>query len=186
MQMIWLNYYKKYKGGLIMENKKVEKILLLFCFVAMLITGCASMDTYKNVFNDEKNLNSRTFNASIDDCYFATKRAILSQNFRIEKEDLQAKSFTAAKYFEDGKDTIVVTINANVISAGNGKATVYATATQYVDKVRVKVDRTFLGLVPVGSEATKVKQEEKTIEDEEFYNKLFNAIKKELNNITGK
>jgi len=37
-----------------MENKKVGKILLLFCFVAMLITGCASMDTYKNVFNDEK------------------------------------------------------------------------------------------------------------------------------------
>jgi len=40
--------------------------------------------------------------------------------------------------------------------------------------------------VPIGSKATKVKQEEKTIEDEEFYNKFFNAIKKELNNIAGK
>jgi hypothetical protein len=37
-----------------------------------------------------------------------------------------------------------------------------------------------LGLVPAGSGATKVKQEEKTIEDKDFYNKLFAALEKEL------
>ena len=60
--------------------------------------------------------NVRTFNSSVDNCYLAAKRAVLSQNFRIEKEDLQAKSFTAARYFEDGKDSIVLTANANVIA----------------------------------------------------------------------
>lgn len=177
---------ENYDGGkLIMGDKEARKIVLLMCFIAMIMVGCAS-SAYKNVFNDEKSPNAKTFNASLDECYFAVKRVVLSRNFRIEREDLQAKSFTAARYFEDGKDSIVVTINANVIDAGKGKNTVYISATQYVDKVRVKTDRTLFGLLPVGSEATKVRQEERTIEDEDFYNKFFTAIEKELNNITSK
>lgn len=35
-------------------------------------------------------------------------------------------------------------------------------------------------MVPVGSEATKVKREERTIEDKDFYKKLFEALEKEL------
>ena len=105
----------------------------------------------------------RTFNASVENCYLAAKRAVLSQNFRIEKEDLQAKSFTAARYFEDGKDSIVLTANVNIIASGKDKATIYVSAVQHVEKVRTKTDRTFFGLIPVGSEATKVKQEERTI-----------------------
>jgi hypothetical protein len=148
--------------------------------MAILTTGCAT-SAYKNVFKDENSPNVKTFNTLPDNCYLAAKRAVLSQNFRIEREDLQARSFTAARYFEDGKDSIVVTVNANVIAAGKDKSTVYASATQHVEKVRVKSDRALLGLLPVGSEATKVKQEERTIEDKDFYNKLFAAIEKELN-----
>jgi len=147
--------------------------------MAVLITGCATSG-YKDVFNDENSPNVKTFNVLPDDCFIASKRAVLSQNFRIEREDLQARSFTAARYFEDGKDTIVVTINANVIAAGRDKSTVYASVTQHVEKVRVKTERTLLGLVPTGSEATKVKQEERTIEDKDFYSKLFAALEKEL------
>jgi hypothetical protein len=44
----------------------------------------------------------------------------------------------------------------------------------------VKTDRALLGLVPAGSEAAKVKQEERTIEDNNFYRKLFAALEKEL------
>jgi len=110
----------------------------------------------------------------------------LSQNFRIEKEDLQTKSFTAARYFEDGKGSIVLTVNVNVIATGKYNATVYTSAVQHVEKVRTKIDRTFLGLIPVGSEATKVKQEEKTVEDTEFYKKFFEAIEKEIKILTGK
>jgi len=35
-------------------------------------------------------------------------------------------------------------------------------------------------LIPVGSEATKVKQEERTVEDAEFYKKFFDAVEKEI------
>jgi len=162
-----------------MKRDKARTAVLTMFLMAVLITGCATSG-YKNVFNDENSPNVKTFHVLPDDCYIASKRAVLSQNFRIEREDLQARSFTAARYFEDGKDTIVVTINANVIAAGKDKSTVYASATQHVEKVRVKTERTLLGLVPAGSEATKVKQEERTIEDKDFYNKLFAALEKEL------
>ncbi len=104
----------------------------------------------------------------------------------MKKEDLQAKSFAAARYFEDGKDSIVLTVNANVIAAGSDKATIYINSVRYVEKVRTKVDRTFLGLIPVGSEATKVKQEERTIEDVEFYKKFFEAVEKEIKILAAK
>jgi hypothetical protein len=156
-----------------------KKTALLF-FLVMLLAGCAG-NAYKKVFiNGSNNLGVRDFNAPPDISYAATKRAVLNQNFRIEEEDVQARSFTAARYFEDGKDSIVVTINANVMPSGRDKSTVYISATQHVDKVRVKVDRTLLGLLPIGSEATKVKQEKRTIEDRDFYERVFAAIEKEL------
>ena len=162
-----------------MKRNRAILTVLFMLLMAVLTTGCAT-SAYKNVFRDEKSSNVKNFNALPDNCYLAAKRAVLGQNFRVEKEDLQARSFTAARYFENGKDCTVVTINTNVMAAGKDKSTVYASATQHVEKVRVKTDRTLLGLLPVGSEATKVKQEERTIEDEDFYNKLFAAIEKEL------
>ncbi|MDP3048056.1 MAG: DUF2242 domain-containing protein [Thermodesulfovibrionales bacterium] len=159
----------------------MRRIVFLLClFMLLFITACGSPQVYKDVFNKDGGPNVRTFNASVEDCYLAAKRAVLSQNFRIEKEDLQAKSFTAARYFEDGKDSIVLTANANVIAAGKDKATIYVSAVQHVEIVRTKTDRTFFGLIPVGSEATKVKQEERTVEDAEFYKKFFDAVEKEI------
>jgi hypothetical protein len=149
-----------------------------------LLSACGSPQVYKDVFNKDGGPNVRTFNASVDTCYLAAKRAVLSQNFRIEKEDLQSKSFTAARYFEDGKDSIVLTVNANVIAAGNDKATIYISAVQHVEKVRVQSER-FL-FIPIGSQATKVKQEERTVEDEEFYKKFFEAVEKEIKILAAK
>jgi hypothetical protein len=163
------------------KNKTVEFMMaLIFIIAAAAMAGCGTADVHKKVFNDEKGPNIKTLAASGDVCYLATKRAVLSQNFRIEKEDAQVSSFTAAKYFEDGKDSIVLTINVNIIAAGKDNSTIYASAVQHVEKVRVKTDRALLGLLPVGSEATKVNQEERTVEDRDFYNKLFTAIDKEL------
>ncbi len=155
----------------------------IFPFLLMIFlsfSACGSPQVYKDVFNKDGGPNVRTFSASVDACYLAVKKAILTQNFRIEKEDSQAKSFTAARYFEDGKDSIVLTVFANVIAAGNDKATIYVSAVQHVEKVRTKTDRTFFGLIPVGSEATKVKQEERTVEDVEFYKKFFEAVEREI------
>ncbi|MDP2681800.1 MAG: DUF2242 domain-containing protein [Deltaproteobacteria bacterium] len=154
---------------------------ILFLLPILLLFAC-SRQVYKDVFNTDTWPNVRTFNTSVENCYIATKRAVLSQNLRVEKEDLEAKSFTAARYFEDGKDSTVLTVNANVLASGNDKATIYISAVQHVEKVRVKTDRLglSLGLIPVGSEATKVKQEERTVEDAEFYKKFFDAVEKEI------
>lgn len=162
--------------------KRITLLLVIFIF----LSACGSQQVYKDVFNTDSGPNVKVFNASVDNCYLATKRAVLSQNFRIEKEDLQAKSLTAARYFEDGKDSVVLTVNANVIAAGSDKATIYISAVQHVEKVRTKTDRTFFGLIPVGSEATKVKQEERTVEDEEFYKKFFEAVEKEIKILAAK
>ena len=159
---------------------------ILFLLFIFLLSACGSPQVYKDVFNKDGGPNVKVFNASVDNCYLATKRAVLSQNFRIEKEDLQAKSFTAARYFEDGKDSTVLTVNANVIAAGSDKATIYISAVQHVEKVRTKIDRTFFGLIPIGSEATKVKQEERTVEDVEFYKKFFDAVEKEIKILAAK
>ena len=157
----------------------MKKIALsLVIFIIHFLSACGGQQVYKDVFNTDRGPNVKVFNASADTCYLAAKRAVLSQNFRVEKEDLQAKSFTAARYFEDGKDSIVLTVNANVITAGSDKATIYTSAVQHVEKVRVQSER-FL-FIPIGSQATKVKQEEKTVEDEEFYKKFFEAVEKEL------
>jgi hypothetical protein len=168
-------------GGTNMKDKMI-KVLKVFLFVITVaaIAGCGTANVEKQVFNDETSPNMKTLAAPCPICYLASERAVLGQNFRIEKEDAQVNSFTAAKYFEDGKDSIVLTINLNIIAAGKDKSTIYASAVQHVEKVRVKTDRAFLGLVPVGSEATKVNQEERTVEDLEFYKKLFTAIDKEL------
>ena len=159
---------------------------IVFLLLILLLSACGGSQVYKDVFNKDGGPNVKTFNASVDACYLAAKKAVLSQNFRIEKEDLQAKSFTAARYFEDGKDSTVLTVNANVIAAGSDKATIYISAVQHVEKVRTKVDRTFFGLIPIGSEATKVKQEERTVEDVEFYKKFFDAVEKEIKILAAK
>ena len=164
--------------------KRVFYLLIVF-HLSLLFSACGSPQVYKDVFNTEGGPNVRTFNASVDNCYLAAKKAVLSQNFRIEKEDLQTKSLTAARYFEDGKDSIVLTANVNVIASGKDKATIYVSAVQHVEKVRTKTDRTFFGLIPVGSEATKVKQEERTVEDAEFYKKFFDAVEKEIKALGG-
>ncbi|MCL5237138.1 MAG: DUF2242 domain-containing protein [Nitrospirae bacterium] len=163
--------------GLQSQTKKILFIAMLaLTFVS---AGCAG-NVYSNVFNDQNSPNVKNFDATADVSYNATKKAVLLQNFKIEKEDIQGKSLTAVRYFEDGKDSTVLTININVMDAGQGKSTVYASAVQHREVVRVTTDRTFFGLVPVGSTATKTKQNEKTIEDTAFYEKLFAEIEKEL------
>ena len=163
----------------------MRQIIISF-ILAFLLSACGGAEVYKNVFNKDGGPNVKAFNASVDNCYLATKRAVLSQNFRIEKEDLQAKSLTAARYFEDGKDSTVLTVNANVIAAGSDKATIYINAVQHVEKVRTKTQSTFFGLIPIGSEATKTKQEERTVEDMDFYKKFFEAVEKEIKILAAK
>lgn len=146
-------------------------------FVILALAGCGG-NAYEKVFNDDQTINARTFNASAEDCYLACKRAVLDQNFTIESDDAQGKAFKAIKYFPSGKDSTVLEISINIM--GSDRPKVYANAVQYVDKVRTTTQTTMLGLVPIGSSATKVKQNEESIEDKDFYNRFFASVDKEL------
>lgn len=95
---------------------------IVFLSLVLLLSACSSPQVYKDVFNKDGGPNVRTFKASVDTCYLAVSRAVLSQNFRIEKEDSQAKT---------------------------------------------------------------AMEEEKTVTDEEFYKKFFEAVEKEIKVLAG-
>ena len=164
-------------------NDKEENVIRRYLYAAALglallaLAGCGG-NAYERVFNNDQTINARSFNASSEDCYLAAKRAVLDQDFTIEAEDSQARDFKAIRYFPSGKDSTVLEMSINVI--GSDKTKIYASAIQYVDKVRTKTQTTLLGLVPIGSSATKVKQNEESIEDKDFYNRFFEAVEKEL------
>lgn len=54
--------------------------------ILALLSACSSPQVYKDVFHIGSGPNVRAFNAPVDICYLAVSRAVLSQNFRIEKE----------------------------------------------------------------------------------------------------
>jgi hypothetical protein len=72
-----------------MSNQEAFMRKFVFLFISLfilLLSACGSPQVYKDVFNKDGGPNVRTFNASVDNCYLAAKRAVLSQNFRIETE----------------------------------------------------------------------------------------------------
>ena len=158
--------------------RRIVFLLLIF------LSACGSPQVYKDVFNIDSGPNVRTFNVPVDACYLAVSKAILSQNFRIEKEDSQAKLIQATRHFQKGKRTIILTVTASIKPAGENKATVYASAVQTVEKLHTKKEYWNLLILPTpfvkSSEAKTAKEEEKTVTDEEFYKKFFEAVEREI------
>jgi hypothetical protein len=144
----------------------MRRIALLLNLLIFLLSACGGPQVYKDVFNTEGGPNVRTFNASVDTCYLAVSRAILSQIFRIEKEDNQSKLLQATRHFQEGKKTIILTVTATVRPTGENKATVYANAVQTVEKLHTKKEYWNLLIIPTpfvkSSEAKTAKEEEKT------------------------
>ncbi|MDA8085196.1 MAG: hypothetical protein M0Z75_00665 [Nitrospiraceae bacterium] len=137
----------------------------VLCLLLLSVSGCGG-NAYQKVFvngGGSQTFNTRTFKASPDDCYAAAKKVALSHNFAIEKEDPQERSFTAIRYFPDGKDSTVLEISVTVMGAAN--PAIYCNAIQYIDKA--------------GS-AAQVRQSERTVSDWKFYDKFFASVEKEL------
>jgi len=166
----------------------MKKNISLIILSIFLLSACGGTAVYKDVFKTEKRPNVRTFNASVDDCWLAVSRAVLSQNFKLEKEDTQTKFLQASKYFQEGKKTITLTFTARVKPAQPGRCTVYANAVQTVERLHVKKDYFWLLIIPTpivtSSEATTVKEEEETVEDKNFYKRLFDSIGREVRVLT--
>lgn len=174
-----------------MKSKRSNNYRILF-FIAsisfvILISGCATPSVYKEVLKDKPAYNSKEFPVSNNVLYQTVINVICAKNFIIESED-QAKGFILAKrYFQKGKRNIVFVLQTRVVSNEENKATLYLNALQTSERLYV-ADRTrfFLWLIPLpgggGKEATKVKEEEKIVEDKEFYQGFFTKIEDEIKN----
>lgn len=165
----------------------MRKFVCLLCLVFFL-SGCATFSPSEEVFKEKANINSRTYDISIDVCLDALKQAILKKNFSLTYEDKEAKRLQATRYFQKGKRSTVIVLNANLQSLEENKTTVFLNAIQTTEKLYAKSHtRFFLGLIPLpgggGEEAERIKEGEKTIEDKEFYEGFFKEIEEEIKRI---
>ncbi|MGC8790853.1 MAG: DUF2242 domain-containing protein [Desulfurella sp.] len=160
---------------------KQGKYSLLMLIFTIFIASCAT-NPYKTSLNSTID-NSKTFDTSAQKCYLASKAVLLKRGFLIEKDEPNAFSFVATRYFPSGKDSTVVVVNINVLQNSQNKSTVFISAMQYENVIRTTTQTTLLGLVPIGSTATTSKQSEKSITDKQFFDTFFKELSNELRQI---
>lgn len=172
-----MNRIKNWKTGLVI-------ISVLF------VSGCATFSPSKEVSKEKANINSRTYDASINACFDVLRQVILKKNFSLASEDKEAKRLQATRYFQKGKRNIVIVLNANLQSLEENKTTVYLNAVQTTERLYTRSHaRFFLFIIPLpgggGEEAVKLKEEESTIEDKKFYEGFFDEIDTEIKKSRG-
>ncbi len=162
------------------RDKQVVCALALF---ALIVYGCAT-PAYKDVFKDKPAYNSKSFAVNRDLLYQATLRAICARNFIIEKDDQEKGFILARRSFQRGKRTIILVLQASVNFDAAEKAVLYLNALETTERHYVS-DRTrfFLWLIPLpgggGKEGASVKEGERVIEDETFYENFLVEIEAE-------
>jgi hypothetical protein len=140
---------------------------------------------YKEVFKDKPNYNQKEFPVSKEALYRAVIKAIYPKSFIVEEEDVERGFILAKRSFQRGKRTIVLALQARVVSEAEDKSTLYLNALQTTERLYV-ADRTrfFFWIIPLpgggGKEAIKVKEGERIIENKEFYQNFFKAVEKEI------
>ena len=154
------------------------------------LSGCATFNPSEEVFKEKANINSRTYDASVNACFDTLKQVILKKNFSLASEDKETKRLQASRYFQKGKRNIVIVLNANLQSSGENKTTVYLNAVQTTEKLYSQSHtRFFLGLIPLpgggGETAERLKEGEITIGDQKFYEGFFDEIGEEIGKSKG-
>ncbi|MCD6539792.1 MAG: hypothetical protein J7K37_03730 [Candidatus Omnitrophica bacterium] len=162
-------------------------------FAVFFLSGCATFSPSRELFKEKKNINARTYEASTDVCFRALKQVILKKNFTLSCEDKESKKLQSRRFFQKGKRTITIVLNANLESIEENKTTIYLNAIQATEKIYVRSHtRFFLGLIPLpgggGEKAERLKEGERTIEDKKFYQGFFEEIEGEIKRLkdTGK
>lgn len=162
----------------------MRKFLFIFVFIFFL-SGCTTFNPSKEVFKQKPDINSKTYDISIDTCWKAVKQVILKKNFNISYEDEDLKRIQAERFFQKRKRTIAVILAANLQPLEENQTTVYLNAIQTTEKLYKRSHRRFfLWIIPLpgggGEEAERIKEGEKTIADKKFYEGFFEEIEKEI------
>ena len=170
---------------------KVKKMKTVWLIAGVLfLSGCATFSPSEEVFKEKANINSRTYDASVSACFDTLKQVILKKNFSLASEDKDTKRLQATRYFQKGKRSIVIVLNANLEPSEENKTTVYLNAVQTTEKLYSQSHaRFFLGLIPLpgggGESAERLKEGEITVEDQKFYEGFFEEIGEEIRKSQG-
>jgi len=156
----------------------------------LFLCSCATFSPSGEVFKEKANINSRTYDAPVNACFDILKEVILKKNFSLASEDKEAKRLQATRYFQKGRKSIVIVLNANLQSLGENKTTVYLNAVQTTEKLYAQSHtRFFLGLIPLpgggGETAERLREGESTVEDQKFYEGFFDEIGDEIRKSKG-
>jgi len=159
---------------------------LCLLILAILVGGCGTPSVYREVFRDgPTQYNSRTFPYSQEAVYTALLKTVYSRKFIVENENKESGDLLAKRSFQKGKRTIALLLQAKFIAGSKDTTTLFLTAMETSERLYV-ADRTrfLLFIIPLpgggGKEATKIKEQEKLVEDSKFYQQFFEAIEKEL------
>lgn len=167
----------------------MRKFVCLLCLIFFL-SGCATFSPSEEIFKGKTNINSGTYDAPINACFDVLKQVVLKKNFSLAYEDKEVKRLQATRYFQKGKRSIVIVLNANLQSLGENKTAVYLNAIQTTEKLYARGHtRFFLGLIPLpgggGETAERLKEGEITVEEKKFYEGFFKEIGQEIGKSKG-
>lgn len=159
--------------------------LIYLLVIVILVGGCGTPSVYREVFkNSPSQYNSRTFSCSQNLVYAALLKALYSRQFIVENENKETGDLLAKRSFQKGKRSITLLLQTKMVTNEDG-TTLFLSAIETTERLYVS-DRTrfFLLVIPLpgggGKEATKIKEQERPIEDRKFYQQFFDAIEKEI------
>ncbi len=160
----------------------------IYFTLLLLLVGCGGSDYYKQAFRGGSP-NMKAFAYPPDKTWKAVIRATLAHNFTIEEEDGANMSLQASKCYQKGDRMIHLLLAVRVQGLQGGGSVLYVNAIQTTRRLYVKKEYWKFLIIPTpftkSKEAEVVKEEEKTIEDKDFYRNFFEAVEEELNRIEG-
>lgn len=157
----------------------------IIAMAVLLLAGCGGPSAYQRVFREPSHFNSKVYSADMATTWAAASRAVLALNFAIEKQDKEQGLLQASRHFREGKRTTHLALHLTLQAEPTHQTRVYVSATETAEKVFTRSHtRFFLWIIPLpgggGTEANRVTEGERTIEEKRFYDSLFQAIDQEL------
>ncbi|NTV29749.1 MAG: hypothetical protein HGA80_06700 [Candidatus Omnitrophica bacterium] len=160
-------------------------VVLVICGL-LTVLGCSpTRYIYKEITADKDPYNSQVFQATMPQLLDAVEKTMLTKKLSIEAEDKTAGTLTAFRKFSRGYQTVVVVLQAKIISNCDNEQQLFLNGIQTTERNYVE-DKTrfFLWLVPLpgggGKQVTTSKETDVFIEDKEWYQDLFAEIQKVL------
>lgn len=142
--------------------------------------------SYKEETFDKKGPFERHFVANADIAFAAMKKVLLRQGYTMEKQESNERAFVASKQFQHDDVNTLLTISGIASSDGNLGSDTWMAAQEVQYKVNEQKHTSSVSFllvsipVPTGSTKSLSKDRGETIQDKEFYDKLFSAIEHEL------